>query len=59
MESDLTQIFFGLLALIVGGVIGWLLGGRGAATLKAERDAVRAERDAHLANFKQAACDSR
>ncbi len=57
MESDLTQIFFGLLVLLVGGVIGWLLGGRGAATLKAERDAVRGERDAHLANFKQAACD--
>ncbi len=57
MESDLTQIFFAVLTLIAGAVIGWLLGGRGAATLKAERDAVRAERDAHLANFKQAARD--
>jgi DNA recombination protein RmuC len=46
-----------LLALAVGALVGWLLGGRGAAVLKAERDGAAAERDQHLANFKKAALD--
>ena len=56
MESGLIIIGV-LLALAIGAALGWLLGGRGAATLKAERDAIAADRDTHLANFKQAARD--
>ena len=50
MDVSLTMIFLGAIVLAVGALIGWLLGGRGAATLKAERDS-------HLVNFKKAALD--
>ncbi len=56
METGLIIIGV-LLALAVGALVGWLLGGRGAAVLKAERDGAAAERDQHLANFKKAALD--
>lgn len=39
-----------IVALVLGGLIGWLLGGRGAGALKAERDL-------HLENFKAAIRD--
>ena len=42
--------FLCLFALALGGLIGWLLGGRGAGALKAERDL-------HLENFKAAIRD--
>jgi|CXWL01.1.fsa_nt_gi DNA recombination protein RmuC len=42
--------FLCLVVLAAGGVIGWLLGGRGAGALKAERDL-------HLENFKAAIRD--
>lgn len=42
--------FLCLFALLAGGLIGWLLGGRGAGALKAERDL-------HLENFKAAIRD--
>ncbi len=41
------MIFGGILLLLGGGLIGWLVGGRGAGALKAERDL-------HLDNFKAA-----
>jgi DNA recombination protein RmuC len=43
-------LFLGLLALALGSLIGWLLGGRSAGALKAERDL-------HLANFRKAITD--
>ena len=47
----MIQIFIiGLVALAVGALFGWLLGGRGAGALKAERDL-------YLENFKSAICD--
>lgn len=57
MESGLTIIIGVILALAIGALVGWLVGGRGAATLKAERDGAIAERDQHLANFRKAALD--
>jgi DNA recombination protein RmuC len=56
MES-ITAIALALFTLLAGALIGWLIGGRSAATLRAERDAAAAERDNHLANFKKAALD--
>ncbi len=35
---DVTALFFAVVALLLGGVIGWLLAGRQAGALKAERD---------------------
>jgi DNA recombination protein RmuC len=43
-------LFLGLLALALGSLIGWLLGGRSAGALKAERDL-------HLENFRKAITD--
>ncbi len=43
-------IMTALAGLAIGGLIGWLLGGRGAGVL-------RSERDAHLERFKQAVID--
>ena len=57
MDSGLTIIIGITLALAIGALIGWLIGGRGASTLKAERDGALAERDQHLANFKKSALD--
>jgi DNA recombination protein RmuC len=46
-----SEIFFSvIIALSLGCIIGWLLGGRGAAGLKVERDL-------HFENFKAAICD--
>ena len=50
LTLGLSTIFAVILVLGVGGIIGWLFGGRGAGALKAERDL-------HLANFKQAIVD--
>ncbi|MEK6541920.1 MAG: DNA recombination protein RmuC [Pseudomonadota bacterium] len=50
-------IFTAIAGLALGGLIGWLLGGRGAGVLRSERDFLRVERDAHLERFKQAAID--
>ena len=47
---DANLITFCLVALGVGALIGWLIGGRSAPALQAERDL-------HLANFKQAIVD--
>ena len=47
---DANLIIFCLFALGVGALIGWLIGGRTAPALKAERDL-------HLVNFKQAIID--
>ncbi len=51
---DSTLIVIALIALALGGLIGWLLGSRGAAagqgvaeSLRLQLDAVREERDAH------------
>ena len=57
MDSGLTLIIGITLALAIGALVGWLIGGRGAATLKAERDGALTERDGHLANFRKAALD--
>jgi DNA recombination protein RmuC len=54
---DGSLILFILLALALGVLLGWLLGGRPVAGLAAERDALRAERDGHLDNFRGAARD--
>ena len=48
--SAFTAVILCLFALAGGGLIGWLLGGRGAGALKAERDL-------HLENFKAAIRD--
>jgi len=48
--SNLTFILIVLFVLALGGLIGWLLGGRGAGALEAERDL-------HLSNFKAAIRD--
>lgn len=45
-----AMVLAGLVALVIGAVIGWLAGGRGAGALKAERDL-------HLENFKAAIRD--
>jgi DNA recombination protein RmuC len=44
------MILVAVAALALGGLIGWLLAGRGVGAL-------RAERDLHLDNFKRAICD--
>lgn len=46
----METLVIGLVALVIGAVIGWLAGGRGAGALKAERDL-------HLENFKAAIRD--
>lgn len=46
----MQAVIIGLVALAAGGLIGWLLGGRGVGALKAERDL-------HLDNFKAAIRD--
>ncbi|WP_219893306.1 DNA recombination protein RmuC [Aquisediminimonas profunda] len=48
--SAFTAVILCLFALAGGGLIGWLVGGRGAGALKAERDL-------HLENFKAAIRD--
>ncbi len=48
--SEPLLIIFALAILALGGLIGWLLGGRGAGALKAERDL-------HLENFRKAITD--
>ena len=48
--SDWAFILLALAVLAIGGLIGWLLGGRGAGALQAERDL-------HLARFKEAIVD--
>lgn len=48
--TSVMVAFFCLVVLAAGGVIGWLLGGRGAGALKAERDL-------HLERFKAAIRD--
>ena len=50
LTLGLSTIFAVILVLGVGGLVGWLFGGRGAGALKVERDL-------HLANFKQAIVD--
>jgi DNA recombination protein RmuC len=50
VDVSLTMMFLGAVVLAIGVALGWLLGGRGAATLKAERDSF-------LASFKRAAID--
>ncbi len=46
MDSYLTSmIVVAMVALALGGLIGWLVGGRGAGALRAQRDALAAERD--------------
>lgn len=57
MASSVMLALLALAALAVGGLVGWLLGARSAATLSAERDAALRDRDSHLANFKQAVHD--
>lgn len=46
----MQALLIGLAALALGGLVGWLLGGRGAGALKAERDL-------HFENFKKAIKD--
>ena len=48
--DDFTLFLIILAVLAGGGLVGWLLGGRGAGALKAERDV-------HLGNFKKAITD--
>ncbi len=48
--SATQQILVALIVLILGALIGWLAGGRGAGALQAERDL-------HLANFRKAIAD--
>jgi DNA recombination protein RmuC len=50
-------LLIALVALLFGGLIGWLVAGRQAGALAAERDALKADRDEQLARFKQAAVD--
>ena len=50
LTLGLSTLFTLILVLGVGGLVGWLFGGRGAGALKVERDL-------HLANFKQAIVD--
>ncbi len=52
-----SVVLFVLLALAVGAGVGWLLGGRGVAAIRAERDGFAAERDLHRDNFNRAAID--
>lgn len=54
MDVSLTIIFLGAIVLAVGALIGWLLGGRGAETLKAERDSALNSSEMHLASFRTA-----
>ncbi|MFM2100412.1 MAG: hypothetical protein RLZZ366_1951 [Pseudomonadota bacterium] len=48
--SQMMTVLISVLVLVVGGLIGWLFGGRSASGL-------RAERDLHLDNFKKAITD--
>ncbi len=48
--TDLTLALIALALAAVGALVGWLIGGRGAGSLKAERDL-------HLDNFKRAIVD--
>jgi DNA recombination protein RmuC len=48
--SQMMTVLISVLVLVVGGLIGWLIGGRSAPALKAERDL-------HLDNFKKAITD--
>ncbi len=50
VSDVLNFVLTGLVAILLGGLIGWLFGGRGAGAL-------RAERDLHLDNFKKAIGD--
>ena len=52
-----TAIGLALIALVLGGALGWLFAGRQGAALAAERDALRTDRDEQLARFKAAALD--
>jgi DNA recombination protein RmuC len=52
-----VELIIGLVALMLGGLIGWLGAGRQTGALAAERDALKADRDEQLARFKQAAVD--
>lgn len=57
MSAAVLTALVGLVALVLGGLIGWLVAGRQGAALVAERDAIRADRDEQFARFKQAAVD--
>ena len=46
-----------VLGLGLGAVLGWLWAGRSGAVLRAERDAVKAERDRFETDFKAAIVD--
>jgi DNA recombination protein RmuC len=46
----LNLVLIGVIALLIGALIGWLLGGRSASAL-------RAERDLHLDNFRKSIAD--
>jgi DNA recombination protein RmuC len=50
MNWMIPSILAAIVALALGGLIGWLLGGRGASALKAERDL-------HLDNFRKSIAD--
>ena len=46
-----------LVALVLGGAIGWLFASRQGTAAAAERDVLKADRDEHVTRFKQAARD--
>lgn len=54
---DIVSLIVAIAALLLGAFIGWLLGGRAGAGLKAERDAALVDRDRLDGLFKQAAGD--
>ncbi len=54
---DMTLSIVGLCALAAGGLIGWLLGGRSGAALRAEREAALEKFKASAADLAQTALD--
>ncbi len=52
-----TILGVAVIAFVLGGLIGWLVGGRQGAALAVERDTLKSDRDEQLGRFKQAAVD--
>lgn len=55
--TEPLSLVVAIAALLIGALIGWLLGGRAGAGVKAERDAALADRDRLDTLFKQSAGD--